>query len=152
MPEEKVGSLTRYTAASDGRLIGLLVPFGFNEFIDYHPNDGRRSYVTDPNLPLQIVTATGSPEDLGSKHIHQALPLQDDWPTRHKVVVCLYGSVQVELSESDGTPIGIAVMQPGDAVMLTEGHRISYLAAASRLLEIKQGPYPGSVDKDRLFL
>jgi hypothetical protein len=152
MPEVKTGSLTRYTAVSDGRLIGLLVPFGFSEFIDYHPNDGRRSYVTDPNFPLQIVTATGAPSDIGSNHIHQALPLHDEWPTRHKVVVCLSGAVQVELSEADGTPIGIAVMGPGDAVMSTEGHRISYLERASRLLEIKQGPYPGNVDEDRVFL
>lgn len=152
MPEVREGSLTRYTAESDGRLIGLLVPANFTEYADFHPNDGRRSYVTEPDFPLQIVTATGSPEDLGSNHVHPAMPLEADWPTRHKVVVCLSGAVQMELSESDGTPVGTAVMGAGDAVMATEGHRISYLAPASRLLEIKQGPYPGDADADRVFL
>ena len=152
MPEVRDGSLTRYTAESDGRLIGLLVPADFTEFMNFHPNDGRRSYVTDPDLPLQMVTATGSPEDLGSNHVHPAMALEAEWPTRHKVVVCLSGAVQMELSESDGTPVGTAVMGAGDAVLATEGHRISYLAPASRLLEIKQGPYPGNVEADRVFL
>lgn len=152
MPEEQIGSLTRYTANSDGRLIGLLVPASFDEYADYHPNDGRRSYVTEPELPLQIVTAKGSPEDRGSKHVHMAVEPSRDWPTRHKVVVGLAGAVRIDLSETDGTPVGAAEIRAGDALMCTEGHEVTYLEPRSRMMEVKQGPYPGSQDADRVVL
>lgn len=151
MPEERVGSLTRFTAA-DGRLVGLLVPASFDEFADHHPYDGRRSYVTDPELPLQVITALAGPQDRGSAHVHFAVESDREWPTRHKVVVCLGGAMRIHLSEADGRPCGSATLLSGDALMCLEGHDVEYLEEGSRMLEVKQGPYLGSAEADRHVL
>lgn len=142
----------RYTAPPDDRLIGLLVPASFDDYAAHHPHDGRRSYVTEFELPLQVIRVQGSPGDRGSKHVHLAQPPARAWPTAHKVMVCLAGRVRVELSEADGTPVGEAVLSPGDALLCTEGHEATYLEPSSRMMEIKQGPYPGTSEADRIVL
>lgn len=152
MAQEQDQAIVRYTAPSDGRLVGLFVPLSFDEYAQHYPHDGRRSYLTDFDLPLQVLRVQGSPGDLGSKHVHRAHPPARAWPTAHKVMVCLAGRVRVALSESDGTPVGEAVLGPGDALLCTEGHEATYLEAGSRMMEVKQGPYPGSPDADRVVL
>lgn len=151
MPEEQVGSVTRFSAAGDGRLIGLVVRGSFDEFDAYHPHDGKRSYVTEPELPLQVITIRGEAGDIGTEHVHLAVEDDRAWPTRHKVITCLSGGFRVLLSESDGTRVGEAELGPGDALVCTEGHQIEYLEDGTRLLEVKQGPYLG-VEADRHVL
>lgn len=152
MPQKQIGSMTRFSAAGDGRLIGLVVRGSFEEFDEYHPNDGKRSYVTEPELPLQVITIRGEAGDIGTAHVHFAVEQETAWPTRHKVVTCLSGRFRAKLSEMDGTPVGEAELGPGDALMCTEGHQIEYLEDGTRLLEVKQGPYLGSADADRHVL
>ncbi|TDC52781.1 hypothetical protein E1212_07980 [Jiangella ureilytica] len=142
----------RFTAPDDGRLIGLYVPASFDAFDSYYPNDGRRAYLTEFDLPLQIVRTQGSPGDAGSKHVHLPQEPSRGWPTCHKVMVCLSGAVRVEVSDFDGVAAGTAELRPGDALLCVEGHEAVYLEDGSRLLEIRQGPYPGNVSDDRIIL
>jgi len=144
------GSTVRYNA-TDGRLVGLLVPADFSDYWDFHPRDGRRSYVTDPGLPLQVVRVKGSPSDSGFNHIHPSLPESGSWPTRHTVFFCIAGLIRVHLSESDATPVGVAEMRPGDALVCTEGHRVEFVENDSKFIEAKQGPYLGE-EQDRVLI
>jgi len=145
-------AIRRFNASGDGRLIGMLIPGSFQDYSDFYPHDGRRGYVTAPELPLQILAATGSPGVVGAKHLHRPLDQPVRWPTRHSIWICISGRLRIDLCETDGTPVGTIEVGPGDALLSTEGHQVSYLEPGTRSLEIKQGPYPGTEDADRELL
>lgn len=142
--------IRRYHAPDDGRLLGLLVPAGFSDHSDHPPHDGRRAHVGDAELPLQIVVAQGELGDRGKPHVHQPLEAARSWPARHKVMICQRGSVRVVLSAgSDGTPAATVDLRPGDTLLILEGHQVEYLEDGTRIVEVKQGPFPGSMEADR---
>lgn len=65
-----------------------------------------------------------------------------------EVLVLLEGKVRVEICTDDGEKIKTFNLRPGDAVLLARGgHRIKVLKA-SKMIEVKQGPYAGSDDKE----
>jgi hypothetical protein len=150
--ETTTRDVTRFEAMGDRRLIGLLIPADFDQFPGYYPKDGRRAYVTDFGLPLQVVSGVGDANETGSNHVHPYVPASASWPTRHKVVVCIAGSIDVELSESDGSPVGTASLTPGAALLCTEGHRVVFRTNGSRMIEVKQGPFPGTTELDRVMI
>jgi len=150
--ESTTRDVTRFEAVGDGRLIGLLIPADFDQFADYYPKDGRRAYVTDFGLPLQVVSGVGDAGESGSNHVHPSVPASTSWPTRHKVVVCIAGSIDVELSEGDGSPVGTASLTAGAALLCTEGHRVVFRTNGSRMIEVKQGPFPGTTELDRVMI
>ena len=141
-------SVTIFTSADDGRVIGLYVPATFGDFSRYMPHDGARAYVTDATLPLQLAVLTGPKGSLSDAHIHDPLP-QIPWPTRHTAIVCISGSVRVFLSDRHGLAVAAPVLSIGDTLLFTEGHQLELLEEQTRIIEVKQGPYPGSQDADR---
>lgn len=133
----------RYHAPSDGRLLGLLIPADFDAFAGREPHDDdRRAYVTDASLPLQVVVIGREPPWAGVPHVHDPLDATA-WPTRHAVFLCVRGAARVDLYETDGAPAEAVVLGPGDALLVTEGHRVEVLEPGTRVLEVKQGPYLG---------
>jgi hypothetical protein len=139
---------TVFTASDDGRVLGVLVPADFDDFDGYVPHDGARAYVTDAELPLQLNVITGPPGYRSVAHIHPPLP-QPVLPTRHTAVIAVTGSIRVHLGDAAGAPVASVDLRAGDAVLCTEGHQLELLSPGARLLEVKQGPYPGSQEADR---
>jgi hypothetical protein len=43
-------------------------------------------------------------------------------------------------------------MRPNDLVLLLEGHEVEFLERGTRLVEVKQGPFPGSDADDKIDL
>lgn len=78
---------------------------------------------------------TSSPQGLGA--------------SRHEILHVIRGQVKIELFSVDGKPVDQVTLCVGDTILITAGHRISYLLD-TKVLEIKEGPYPGS-EKDKLF-
>jgi hypothetical protein len=59
------------------------------------------------------------------------------------------GEVRVDAFEGNGQFVQSITLAPGDCVLCTEGHQIHLLSADARIVEVKQGPYPGSPAADR---
>ena len=43
-------------------------------------------------------------------------------------------------------------MRPNDLVLLLEGHEVEFLERGTRLVEVKQGPFPGTDAGDKIDL
>jgi len=65
-----------------------------------------------------------------------------------EVLVILEGKVKVEIYNDEGGILKALILKAGDAVLLAAGgHRVKVLEEA-KLIEVKQGPYAGFVDKE----
>jgi hypothetical protein len=60
----------------------------------------------------------------------------------------LEGKVKIEVYNDEGEMLKTLTLQAGDAILLASGgHRVKVLEDA-KIIEVKQGPYAGFVDKD----
>jgi cupin fold WbuC family metalloprotein len=65
-----------------------------------------------------------------------------------EVLVVLEGRVRIEIYNDERELLKTLVLKAGDAVLLAAGgHRVKILEEA-KLIEVKQGPYAGFVDKE----
>jgi hypothetical protein len=44
------------------------------------------------------------------------------------------------------------ILEPDDLVLMLEGHEVEFLVPRTRLIEIKQGPFPGTDADDKVDL
>jgi hypothetical protein len=68
------------------------------------------------------------------------------------VLVCQSGKARVGIFTRQGQPLGQVVMRPNDVVLLLEGHEVEFLERGTRLIEVKQGPFPGTDADDKIDL
>ena len=123
--------------AHQGVLIGILLPA--------RPLPTATTFYTSDHLPLQcgrIVYGAGSEIP---PHIHP--PVERTVLGTPEVVIVEKGRVVVDLYATSGTPIGSRELGVGDAIILLGGGHGFRMLDDSVLLEVKQGPYLGLMDK-----
>lgn len=90
----------------------------------------------------------------GGKNLaaHKHLIHARDSNLTQEVIVVLTGSVLAELYDENDIPFYSKELKPGDVgIMLTQGHGYKILEDNTRVVEIKNGPYPGAeLDRVRL--
>ncbi len=65
-----------------------------------------------------------------------------------EVLVILEGKIRVQVFDEEGTLLKTLILKTGDSILLAKGgHRVEVLEK-SRIIEVKQGPYAGFVDKE----
>jgi mannose-6-phosphate isomerase-like protein (cupin superfamily) len=65
-----------------------------------------------------------------------------------EVLVLLEGRIEIEIYTEDGLLLKTVRLKAGDAVLLAAGgHKVKVLEGA-KIIEVKQGPYAGYVDKE----
>jgi cupin fold WbuC family metalloprotein len=65
-----------------------------------------------------------------------------------EVLVVLEGKVKIEIYNDEREMLRTLILKAGDAILLAAGgHRVKVLEEA-KLIEVKQGPYAGFVDKE----
>jgi hypothetical protein len=67
-------------------------------------------------------------------------------------MVCLTGRARIGLFAKEGEHVGDVELDPGDFVLMYEGHSIETLQDGTRLLEVKQGPMPADPRADNVPL
>ena len=67
-----------------------------------------------------------------------------------EVMYVIKGRVLLKLYAVNGEKISSITLEEGDLAIIYQGHSLEFLEE-SLILEIKQGPYPGS-EKDKIFL
>ena len=163
-----------FHAPSDDRIIAIFVSGDFDEYEKYppfmeteeeiahireaykvdDPTSERRTkaHITDNSWPLQVVLLNRDPGGTNNAHYH--IPDEDlpPHPTRHQILLCQKGSARIGIFTREGDDLGEVILRPGDLVLMLEGHEVEFLEHGTRLIEVKQGPFPGTDDADKVDL
>jgi hypothetical protein len=111
-----------------------------------------KAHITDNSWPLQIIVLERDPGGTTLPHYHIPTETLPELPTRHQVLVCQSGKARVGVFTRQGHSLGEVIMRPNDVVLLLEGHEVEFLERGTRLIEIKQGPFPGTDADDKVDL
>lgn len=65
-----------------------------------------------------------------------------------EVLLLLEGKVRVNICTDEGEKIRAFILRPGDAILLARGGHSVKVLENSKMIEVKQGPYAGSDDKE----
>ncbi len=168
----KAGQVETYRT-TDGRLIGLYISGNFADYVSFpplvhtleeqadlaeaykaiSPQRARetKAHVTANELPLQIEILNRDPGTYVRPHYHL-----NDMPavsqTRHQILLCQFGRLRVGLYTIEGVRIGHVMLQPGDLMLMCEGHSLEFLDPETKIIEIKMGPFSGSDVADKVDL
>jgi hypothetical protein len=114
----------------------------------------RRRYLPDETT---FVTPDGYYQQTGfvvypaggkiARHIH--LPIQRYLTGTPEALIVRKGRVEAELYALDRSRLGIWILEEGDIILLVAGGHGFHCLENTVLLEIKQGPYTGLVEKER---
>jgi hypothetical protein len=80
---------------------------------------------------------------------HSHLPLQRHLVGTPETIVIRKGRAEVELYNMDKSPLGTWLLEEGDIIQLVSGGHSFKCLENTILLEIKQGPYTGLVEKEQ---
>jgi hypothetical protein len=163
-----------FRAPDDRRPIAMFISGEFDEFAKFPPfmeseeeirhvreaykigdplrERTTKAHITDNSWPLQIIVLERNPGDTTLPHYHIPTEALPNLPTRHQVLICQSGKARVSIFTRQGQPLGEVVMRPNDVVLLLEGHEVEFLERGTRLIEIKQGPFPGTDADDKVDL
>ena len=171
---ENLEHITYFRAPDDNRVVAILVRADFAEFDQFPPfmdseaekqhiRDAydladpeselhNKAHLTDDSWPLQMIVLQRDPGGTTKPHYHipdEPLPAH---PTRHQVVICQRGSARIGISTTSGDALGEFIMKPNDMVLFLEGHSVEFLEKGTRMIEIKQGPFPVTDTADKVDL
>ena len=171
---EKLKHVKFFRAPDDHRPIAIFIGGEFDEFDKFPPfmeSEGeirhvREAYdfadpvlerstlahITDNSWPLQIIVLELNPGGTTLPHYHVPTEALPDLPTRYQVLICQSGKARVGIFTRQGRPLGEVLMRANDVVLLLEGHEVEFLERGTRLIEIKQGPFPGTDADDKVDL
>jgi hypothetical protein len=111
-----------------------------------------KAHITDNSWPLQIILLERNAGGTTLPHYHIPTEALPEFPTRHQILVCQSGTARVGIFTRQGQALGEVVMRPNDLVLLLEGHEVEFLEHGTRLVEVKQGPFPGTDADDKVDL
>jgi hypothetical protein len=173
-PAEALKHVKYFRAPDDRRPIAIFIGSEFDEFDRFPPfmeseeeirhvreaykiadpllERTTKAHITDNSWPLQIIVLERDPGGTTLPHYHIPTEILPELPTRHQVLVCQSGKARVGVFTRQGHSLGEVIMGPNDVVLLLEGHEVEFLEPGTRLIEIKQGPFPGTDADDKVDL
>lgn len=160
-----------FHAPEDGRVVAVFVAGDFDEYEKFRPfittEDERRhlaeayrisdplrerytkAHITDDEWPLQIVILNRDKGAVTKAHYHvNERPSRVE--TRHQVLICQRGAAEVGVFTKEGRKVGQARLGAGDLILLLEGHAVEFAEDDTKLIEIKQGPFPETDAADKV--
>ncbi|MGI9379321.1 MAG: hypothetical protein ACR2OW_06675 [Methyloligellaceae bacterium] len=170
--ENELRSVKYFRAKVDNRVLAIYIKADFDEFEKFppyieseeeiqhlkeaykgtDPETERRTkaHITDDDWPLQVIMLNRQPGGTTTPHYHiPEIPLPD-LPTRHQILLGQSGRARVKILTKEGHDHGDVFLEPGDLVLMLEGHEIEFLEPNTRLIEIKQGPFPVTDEADKI--
>jgi hypothetical protein len=161
-----------FHAPQDGRAIAILIKGDFDEYEHFPPyldseeerahlaeaysgvdpdvERRTKAHICDDSWPLQVVMLERSPGGTTNPHYHIPDEPLGDFPTRHQILLCKRGSARIKILTKEGHDLGDIVLRPLDIVLMLEGHEVEFLEEGTRLIEIKQGPFPVTDEADKI--
>jgi mannose-6-phosphate isomerase-like protein (cupin superfamily) len=80
-------------------------------------------------------------------HVHNAVPREVVWT--QEVLFIRSGRVRVDFYTDAKKYLESRVLEPGDVVLLAAGGHGFEMLESAEMIEVKQGPYSGELDKTR---
>lgn len=119
-----LGIIIRFNYHAEG--ISFFTPGEFSQQLGYmnRPN----GYVIDP-------------------HVHNLVERKVD--LTQEVLIVRSGKVRVDFYDDDRNYLESRILQTGDIILLAHGGHGFKILEASEMVEVKQGPYCGEMDKFR---
>lgn len=165
-------SVRYFRANDDGRIVAIYVASDFDEYHKFPPfmeteeeirhvreaykvkdpllERTTKAHITDNAWPLQLILLKREPGGTTLPHYHIPNEPLSDMPTRHQILICQTGRARVAVFTRHGDPLGEAILTPNDLILMVEGHEVEFLEPGTRLIEIKQGPFPGTDADDKV--
>jgi mannose-6-phosphate isomerase-like protein (cupin superfamily) len=104
-------------------------------------------FFTQGNNPLQLGYMNRAQGYIIPPHVHNSVERTIN--STHEVLYIKSGSVRIDFYTSEKEYIRSTVVVKGDVVLLTDGGHGFKMLEESELIEVKQGPYVGELDKIR---
>jgi len=170
---EGLQHVSYYKSPRDGRVVAIHIRAGFDEFEKFPPfmdteeehahirkaynvdplsERHNKAHLTDDSWPLQVIVLNRDPGGTTAAHYHvpdEPLPAQ---PTRHQILLCQRGSARIGVYSTENDFLGDVILKPNDLILMLEGHEVEFLEKGTRLIEIKQGPFPVTDEADKVVL
>ena len=172
--ESELKGVRYYRAPDDNRIVAMHVRGDFDEYEKYPPyldtEEDRahmresyknadpdmerrtKAHMTDDNWPLQIVMLEREPGGTTLPHYHIPDRELPKLPTRHQILLCQRGSAKVGVFTTNNEHLGDVILKRDDLILMLEGHRVEFLEPKTKLIEIKQGPFPDNDIIDKVDL
>lgn len=159
--------------ADDGRTVAIYIPSSFDRYDAFPPyldtdeerehleeaydldelEEERRTkaHLTDDEFPLQLVMLARPEGSLTKPHYHEVTG-QFEMPTRHQILICQSGASEIGVYTEEGDHLGTVRLEEDDIILLAEGHSVEFSEPDTKLIEIKQGPFPETDENDKVDL
>ena len=160
-----------YMKASDGRTLAMVVREDFDDYAAFPPylnTDEERAHLaeaysgTDPEaerrtkahltpdeLPLQVILLNRNQGAVVKPHYHLVTKRPEN-DTRQQIMICRAGKMRIHIYSKEGEYAGAAELNPGDLILMYEGHSIEFLTPGTKVIEIKEGPFPKTDAEDKV--
>ena len=172
--DEELTTVRYHRAPSDDRIVAIEIKADFEEFEKFPPfmdSEEERQHVreaygvadpmlerttkahlTDDAWPLQVVVLQRQPGGTTNPHYHIPDEELPKLPTRHQMMICQRGKARIGIFTTEGDFVADVILERDDMVLMLEGHEIEFLEDGTRLVEVKQGPFPGTDEADKVDL
>ncbi len=163
-----------YYKAPDGRTVAIHIKGDFDDYAKFPPyldtdeakehirtayagqaiEDERntKAHMTDDEIPLQVIVLNRPKGAITRAHYHLVEERPSVNTTRHQVLICQRGSARIGVFTKEGDDLGNALLRKDDLILMYEGHEVEFLEDDTKLIEIKEGPFPETDEKDKVDL
>ncbi len=160
-----------YIKAKDGRVLAQVIRNDFDDYAAFPPfldTEAERAHLaeaysgSDPEterrtkahmtadeLPLQIILLNRNPGAVVNAHYHLVTERPQN-TTRHQIMICRSGKMRIGVYAKEGDHAADVELDPGDLILMYEGHTIEFLAPNTKVIEIKEGPFPETDEADKV--
>ena len=107
------------------------------------PAEGAR-FITPLSYPFQVGVLTHPAGTTLKAHGHTKLRIETE--IFQELLVIQKGSVDVDLYGLQHQFVCSVTLEAGDAILFVDGGHGVRIGTAARILEVKQGPYPGDAN------
>jgi hypothetical protein len=123
----------------NGQLLSIIIRSG-------HKSDGIEFFTPD-DFSQQLAYMNRPKNYVIPPHVHNLV--QRDVHLTQEVLVIKSGKVRVDYYDNDRNYLESRILNQGDIVLLANGGHGFEMLETSEMIEIKQGPYVGELDKIR---
>ncbi len=118
------------------QLIAIIIPS------DLEANGVK--FITPHDFPFQVGILAHPAKTELKAHSHQKLKIKTD--IFQEVLVIQTGKVEIDLYGMDNKLLKSVVLNTGDSILFVDGGHGLRTIEDAKILEIKQGPYPGDAN------
>lgn len=122
-----------------GQTLAILLRESYrDEGIKFFTSDDFTQQLAYMNRPLGHIIAP---------HIHNSVPRQVEFTK--EVLFIKSGKVRIDFYDNDQNYLESRILCKGDVILLAHGGHGFEMLEESEIIEVKQGPYAGELDKTR---